>query len=122
MNFIQAVQTCFKKYSTFSGRAPRSEYWFWVAFIVGISIITNTIDQALFPVTAPEGGGPFNTIAALGLLFPGIAVTTRRLHDINRSGWWQLLVITVVGIIPLVYWECKAGDAGENRFGPNPLA
>lgn len=119
MKFIEAVQICFKKYATFEGRAARSEYWYWVAFLAGVSIITGMLDQILFPGARGE---PINTVVTLALLCPGIAVTARRLHDTNRSGWWQLITLTIVGIIPLLYWECKKGDAGENRFGPDPLA
>ena len=60
-------------------------------------------------------------IFSLGSLLPFIAVTARRLHDVNRNGWWQLISITVIGIIPYIYWMTKKSDEGENRFGNNPL-
>ena len=55
------------------------------------------------------------------IVIPNISVTTRRLHDVGRSGWWQLLYITIVGIIPLLYWWIKKGDDGDNKHGSNPL-
>ena len=54
----------------------------------------------------------------LAIFLPSIAVATRRLHDINRSGWWQLIVFTGIGAFVLLYWMVKKGDSGSNRFGP----
>jgi uncharacterized membrane protein YhaH (DUF805 family) len=53
----------------------------------------------------------------LATIIPGIAVTVRRLHDINKSGWWILIAFTVVGIIPLIYWYCQPGTPGKNQYG-----
>ena len=61
-------------------------------------------------------------IFVLAVLVPNITVTVRRLHDVDRSGWWMLIPMTIIGIIPYLYWVCKKGDEGENRFGPEPLA
>ena len=61
-------------------------------------------------------------ILTIVTIVPEIAVSVRRLHDINKSGWWLLLSLTVIGIIPLIYWVCKKGDEKENRFGENPLS
>jgi uncharacterized membrane protein YhaH (DUF805 family) len=52
----------------------------------------------------------------------GLSLVARRLHDINRSGWWYLVVFTIIGIFVVLYWLCKKGDEEENQFGPNPLA
>jgi uncharacterized membrane protein YhaH (DUF805 family) len=59
---------------------------------------------------------------ALALVAPSIAVAVRRLHDVNRSGWWMLLAFTIIGVIPLLYWLIKKGTDGPNRFGEDRLA
>jgi uncharacterized membrane protein YhaH (DUF805 family) len=56
----------------------------------------------------------------VAVFLPTIAVATRRLHDTNRSGWWQLIGLTIVGLIPLLIWTVQDSDAGPNRYGPNP--
>jgi hypothetical protein len=68
-----------------------------------------------------EEVGPTASIFHFVTLIPSITVCARRFHDIDRSGWWMLIVLTIVGIIPFIYWVCKEGDKGENRFGPNSL-
>lgn len=120
MNFIEAVQSGFKKYADFKTRSSRSEFWFWVLFTFILNIITSIFDSIMFQV-GPGQTGPIGLILSLALLCPNISIGARRLHDINKSGWWQLLVLTVIGIIPLIYWLCKKGDEETNRFGHDPL-
>ena len=122
MNLFEAVKTCFAKYFTFSGRASRSEFWLFILFcwllrdvayfidVYVLSDLTRITDIAMLQLT-------FNLL----IFIPNISVTTRRLHDVDRSGWWQLLYITIVGIIPLLYWWIKKGDDGDNKHGSNPL-
>jgi len=119
MDFWQAITSGFSKYVTFSGRAIRSEYWYWILFMVLGAITTITLDLALFPDSTPE---PLNSIFNLLTFLPYLAVGVRRLHDVNRSGWWILIVFTIVGIFLLIYWACKRGTLGPNRFGADPLA
>lgn len=91
MNFSESIQTCLKKYAAFNGRASRSEYW-WFAFAVAFGC-------AILSVLAPVAYAIF----AIGTLVPSIAVATRRLHDTNRSGWWQLIVLVpIVGFVVLI--------------------
>jgi uncharacterized membrane protein YhaH (DUF805 family) len=71
---------------------------------------------------ADYGFSPLQGLVGLGLLLPNIAVSIRRLHDLDRTGWWFLLVITVIGTIVLFVWSCMRGTIGPNRFGPDPLA
>ena len=118
MNFSQAVKTCFAKYFTFSGRASRSEYWFIILFFWLLMFVTAIIDIVVFP---NQKYMVINLIANLLIVIPSISVAARRLHDVDRSGWWQLLVITIVGIIPLLYWWIKKGDDVDNKHGSNPL-
>ena len=56
---------------------------------------------------------------SLAILVPSFAISARRLHDVGRSGWWQLIVLTIVGIIPLFIWFVRAGDSDTNKYGDN---
>jgi uncharacterized membrane protein YhaH (DUF805 family) len=118
MNLDEAVKTCWAKYATFSGRASRSEYWFIILFFWLLMFVTAIIDVVVFP---DHKYMVINLTANLLIVIPSISVAARRLHDVNRSGWWQLLYITFVGIIPLLYWFIKKGDDGDNKHGSNPL-
>jgi uncharacterized membrane protein YhaH (DUF805 family) len=118
MSFTQAIASGFQNYVNFSGRAARSEFWFWTLFAVLVSIVTGLIDFALF---RSLDFSPLQSLAGLGLFLPGLAVSIRRLHDLDRTGWWILLVITVIGAIVLLVWDCMKGTTGPNRFGPDPL-
>ncbi|PWC37392.1 DUF805 domain-containing protein [Azospirillum sp. TSO35-2] len=120
MGFVDAVKSVFSQYVGLSGRAARSEYWYWVLFTVLVSIATVILDLALFP---DNDVSPLNSIANLVFLLPGWAVSVRRLHDLDRSGWWLLIVLVpLIGWIVLFVWAATKGDATENRFGPPPLA
>jgi len=119
MNFQEAIQSGFRNYVTFSGRAPRSEFWYWVLFEVLVSIVASILDVAIFPLNDIS---PLNAIASLLLFLPSLAVSIRRLHDIDRTGWWVLISLTVIGIVLLIIWNCLRGTIGPNRFGPDPLA
>lgn len=110
MTFSESIATCFSKYATFSGRASRSEYW-WFAFFCLLIQVIGAIDEKL-----KLGMEIIFGIVYLAIIIPCIAVATRRLHDINKSGWWQLLTLTIIGVFILLYWFTKESDAGENRF------
>jgi uncharacterized membrane protein YhaH (DUF805 family) len=120
MNFGEAIASVFRNYVTFSGRAARAEYWYWVLFTLILSIVTVVLDRAIFP-DSESGAGPINTVASIIILLPSIAVGVRRLHDIDRTGWWYLIVFTIIGVFLLIYWACQRGTPGANRFGPDPL-
>lgn len=108
MTFVESIQTCFAKYADFNGRATRSEYWFFFLFQVIGTIVTMMIDPVVM------------AIFALALLVPGIAVTIRRLHDTDRSGWFYLLsFVPLLGLVVLVFM-CLEGTPGPNRFDAAP--
>ena len=109
MNFGEAISSGFSNYATFKGRASRSEYWYWTLFVTLTSIVLQVLDIAM-------GALVLNSIFSLATLLPGIAVTVRRLHDVNKSGWWLLLVLTVIGIFVIFYWMVKKSDYGENDY------
>jgi uncharacterized membrane protein YhaH (DUF805 family) len=119
MDFMQAIQAGFRNYVNFSDRASRSEYWFWVLFVILVSIVTGILDALIFPGNYVS---PINTLANLALFLPGLSVGIRRLHDIDRTGWWVLLAFTIIGVIVLLIWACTKGTPGPNRFGSDPLA
>lgn len=122
MGFGEAVRSVLSKYATFSGRAPRSEYWWWWLFYLILLLVAGILDSSLGLAEKP-GQGPIGGILALGLLLPNIAVAARRLHDLDRSGWWLLIgFIPIIGWLVLLYWYVQPGTPEENRFGPDPLA
>ena len=115
MNIVDSVKTCFKKYGVIEGRASRSEYWFFVLFCALISILLELFAYQNLNIAILE------LLVSIGFFIPSVTVATRRLHDVNRSGWWQLISFTIIGIIPLLFWLCKKSDQENNRFGSNPL-
>lgn len=132
MGPVAAVKSCFLNYVTFSGRAPRSEFWWFALFNTICAIVTRILDAIAgtsFHTTAPGGAmvsmgiGYIYTLYALVVFIPVISVAVRRLHDRDRSGWWWwLYLVPLVGAIWLLVWYCLRGTVGDNRFGPDPLA
>ena len=102
----------------------RSEYWNFAVFVSILYIVAEYIDVKIagVPYLDYYGFGTLSIILTIVTIVPEIAVSVRRLHDINKSGWWLLLSLTVIGIIPIIYWACKKSDEKENRFGKNPLS
>jgi uncharacterized membrane protein YhaH (DUF805 family) len=120
MNFVQAISSVLRNYVGFSGRAARSEYWFWILFVVIVSICLSILDQAVFSDMAAQ---PLTSIFSLATFLPSLAVAVRRLHDLDRTGWWVLMsLVPLIGWILLLVWFCTQGTPGVNRFGPDPLA
>ena len=126
MNMMQAVkQALGKKYSDVKGRVTRSEYWWFILFLILGDIVTNVLDVALGwqfgePDVFGSQMGTLNILFNLAVLVPCICVTARRLHDVNRSGWWMLIPLTIIGIIPFYYWMLKKSDAEQNKWGHSP--
>src|SRR3954454_804049 len=119
MSFQDAVRTCFQKYVTFSGRARRSEFWYFVLFNVIVGFVAGIID-VIIGTRSSYGTGLIQSLASLALLLPNLAVGARRLHDTGRSGWWLL-----IGLIPLVGWIILIvfflqDSQPANQHGPNP--
>ena len=114
MNFTQAVSSGLHRYFDFRTRSSRSEYWWWSVFSMLVGVVTSIVDLMI-------GVSIFNGLTSLVLFIPGIAVAVRRLHDINRSGWWFLIAFTVIGIVLLIYWYIQPGTRGANNYGVDPL-
>ena len=120
-SFIEAVTTCFKKYATFSGRARRSEYWYFALFIVICQALLSAIGNAILGVPDDGGTNILQTIFNFAVLIPQISVFWRRMHDIGKKGtWFFLALIPVIGWIIILIWECKDSEPGENEYGMSP--
>lgn len=110
-----------KKYAVFNGRARRKEYWYFALFNVIISIVLLVIDVVTGSFSAEIGMGVLGGIYGLAVLIPAIAVTVRRLHDTNHSGWWYFIIlIPLIGVIILLVFLFRDSEPGENRYGTNP--
>jgi uncharacterized membrane protein YhaH (DUF805 family) len=104
MTFLESIKTCFNKYATFQGTASRSEYWWFFLFLFLASCVCGVLSDKLQIV--------FN----LATLIPSLAVAARRLHDTDRSGWWQLLwIVPVVGWIIVIVFLVQ--ESRPNRYG-----
>jgi uncharacterized membrane protein YhaH (DUF805 family) len=130
-----AITTVFGKYATFSGRAARPEYWWWVLFLIIGNVVFSIIDGITgwrfgstnwvvngqeIPI-ASSGVGVTALIFDLAVLIPTIAVTFRRLHDVGRSGWWWLLnILCCIGSIIVFIFSLQPSMSGANQYGPEP--
>ena len=114
MTFTEAISSGLSNYANFSGRASRSEYWYWVLFQIVVAIAASIID-------AVATMGILGIVTGLGLLLPSLAVSVRRLHDIGKSGWnilWGL--IPLLGAIYLIYLYVQPSAPGANEYGASP--
>lgn len=107
MTFGKALATCLAKYADFKGRASRPEYWWFYLFTVLLSWGAMLVDHTQV----------LSMLVSLALFLPSFAAGARRLHDTNRSGWWQLIALTIIGIVPLVIWLASKGGNQENQYG-----
>jgi uncharacterized membrane protein YhaH (DUF805 family) len=117
MTFTQAIKSGFSNYVNFTGRAARSEFWYWVLFAFLVGIAADVVDYVV-----GSGSGLVSELWGLATFLPNLAVGARRLHDTDRSGFWQLLLLTVVGVFVLIVFWCFKGTPGSNKYGPDPLA
>jgi uncharacterized membrane protein YhaH (DUF805 family) len=117
---MNAYTYCMRHYADFSGRASRAEYWLFVLFFIIIYAACIAIDYAVFG--AGQSGIPVLALLAYLIHFiPGLAVLVRRLHDVDRSGWWLLIsLVPVIGGIWLLVLLCSEGTYGPNEYGANP--
>ena len=108
-DLTNSVISCFNKYFDFETRSSRKEFWYWQLFRI-LMFLSFTYLESL-------GLSGLLFISNFIFLIPEVAVSIRRLHDINKSGWWILLTLTIIGIIPLTYFYCIKGDDGANDYG-----
>ena len=117
-SFPDAIRLGFQHYFDFRSRSTRAEYWLLLLFVI-------LTQQALNVVNIRIG-----ILFGLAVLIPGLALGTRRLHDINKSGWWLLMwfgiflirfgIFLIVPVIVLIAWHTKRSDEGTNKYGPDP--
>lgn len=118
MNWFLVV---LKKYATFSGRAQRAEYWYFLLFSTLIVIALSVIDGITGSYNEDTGWGLLSGLYSIAVLLPSIAVGARRLHDTSRTGWWLLIgLIPVIGTIVLIVFFVLDSTLGDNAYGPNP--
>ena len=112
----------FKKYAVFSGRSRRKEYWYFVLFNIIVGLVLAAIDALLGTFSSASNIGLLSGIYSLAVIIPTIALTVRRLHDIDRTGWWVLINLVPFGSIVILIFALIDGTPGDNRFGPSPKA
>ena len=136
MTMGEAIRSVLGKYATFSGRAARPEFWWWVLALFLASAVVSLIDvfviapmlgydSSALPPEAADMGPPQPLSALLGLavILPNLAVAARRLHDTGRTAWWLLLgLVPVIGILVLIWFYIQPSDEGPNDYGPPPAA
>lgn len=129
MNPVDAIRSVWSQYASFKGRARRSEYWWWALFstlviygpFIILGLLTDGQGIEAFPVAVQVVLSLIFMIILIGLLIPGLAVTVRRLHDSDRSGWLYLInFIPYVGWIVVFIFMLLPGTRGPNRHGPDP--
>ncbi len=116
MSFTDAISTGFRKYVVFNGRSSRSEYWWWYLFVVIGAVAFAVVDSIIgtYPL--------LYAIWAVAVILPQLAVSIRRLHDRDKSGWWILFgLVPLIGGIMLLIWLVSRGTEGPNQFGEDPL-
>lgn len=115
MNFMDAVKHVFSNYATFSGRARRSEYWYFFLFNFVVAAVLEVLARAisLFSV--------LSALYAVAVVVPTLAVIWRRFHDIGKSGaWYFIILVPLVGWIFVLIWLCKDSQPDTNQYGPSP--
>jgi len=111
MSFIDAINSCFRQYVGFNGRASRPEFWWFMLFSFLVGAAAAIVDPR----------GTVGALISLALLLPTLAVGARRLHDTGRSGWWLLIaLVPIAGLIVLIVFFVLRGDPGVNRHGSPP--
>ena len=110
-----------RNYAVFDGRARRKEYWYFTLFNIIISFVLGFVDGILGSYNPEVGLGLFGGIYSLAILIPSIAVSVRRLHDTERSGWWLLIIlIPLIGAIVLLVFMVQDSQPEPNKYGENP--
>ena len=106
MDFKQSIEYCFKHYADFAGRAQRTEFWLFFLFCFLVSMALGFVSAMI------------SIVFSLATLVPTLAVGARRLHDTNRTGWWQLIaLVPILGIIVLIVFFATKGDVANNQYG-----
>ena len=127
MNFFNAISKAVFDSFNIKGRSSRSEFWYFTLFIILLDIILLPIEFLTYGFSSfdeywnSDEISLFYNLVTIISLIPSTSVTIRRLHDIDKSGWWLLLSITIIGLIPIIYWCAKKGNKEENKYGKVPI-
>lgn len=121
VGFTESLVLFFKNYLNFSGRSGPSAYWWYMLWSLVFLIPLGLIDSLLLRITSEKLFSLRNLFGWVTLI-PGLALSFRRLHDINKSAWWLLVLFTVIGFFVLIYWATVAGDRQENNYGADTEA
>jgi len=124
VSFGEALPLFFKNYFVFSGRSSRGAYWWFVLINLLISIALTVVDMGVSgDMVVQYGIGVTSTLWALATIIPGLAITFRRLHDVDKTAWWILIgIIPLVGAIVLIVFTAGTGTPGTNKFGTDDEA
>jgi uncharacterized membrane protein YhaH (DUF805 family) len=124
MNFPDAIKAGFTNWIDFSGRATRSEYWYFTLFLVLTGMVTGIVDIAVFKIALKSSSnGPITNLVSLLTFIPMLSLSVRRFHDIDKSGWWYIgVLIPIIGWIVGWNFMVARGTEGDNRFGDDPLS
>ena len=109
-----------KRFAIFNGRARRKEYWLFALFIVLVSFVLGLIEGAS-GAFGNQNGSVLSSVFMLIIFIPSLAVGVRRLHDLDKNGWFMLLFMIPIVNIGMTIYFCFKGTEGTNRFGPDPL-
>ena len=121
MNITEAFISGFTNWKNFSGRACRSEYWYFTLSVSLIAFILAFLEAAVGIFSVEFGYGPFSALFQIIIIIPSIAITSRRLQDRGVSGWWQLSYFTIIGIFVILILLMLPAKEDENNWGRNPL-
>ena len=121
MNIKESFISVFKNWSNFSGRACRSEYWYFYLSVILIASIMGFVEGYTGIFNEEIGYGPFSALFQIIIIIPSLAVVSRRLQDRGISGWWQLSYFTIIGIFVIIILLMLPAKEDENKWGRNPL-
>ena len=121
MNMKQSFISVFSNWNNFSGRACRSEYWYFLLSVFLVAFILTIFEVLLGIYSIEFGYGPLTLIFQIIVIIPSISLTSRRLQDRGISGWWQLLQLTIIAIPILIIIYMLPAKEDENKWGRNPL-
>lgn len=121
MNIKEAVVSVFTNWNNFSGRACRSEYWYFYISVIFATLLLTLLEAHLGVYSEEFGYGPLSALFQIVIIIPSIAVVSRRLQDRGVSGWWQLSYITIIGIFVIIILLMLPAKEDENQWGRNPL-
>ena len=128
VSFTDAIRLGFQRHFDFDGRSTRAEYWWWLLFLVLVDLLLGQVDT-MAGTYWQDPDNPMIRFGLFGVLFfavtliPSLSLGARRLRDINKSGWWQLILVGAIFVVPIVilwWWATKPTDEGNNRYGPDP--